>query len=277
MPHILTQQGLRLAFNTLCDNVGLLHFVIQDLEAYVGRYHASKEDQPGVDRVSFLLMNREYLLTLDEWCHYFGFDNSTTAKPFACFTINTSPLNYFSRMKVSDTLPQGNNIECPAIRYLYYVIANTLQACGDFTRVNEEGMMVLAKDVFPNSNIRPNLGALLIIYLKHQELEAQDPIWRGGVIKVLARGLNINVSNLQALEGPPRLGFTNLNGRGMVRKMNGRYYFNIPGADHLIASPLPNGVFSIEDGRLHYDAHVEANLPQQNDEPEGEDVEEEHA
>jgi hypothetical protein len=63
----------------------------------------------------------------------------------------------------------------------------------------------------------------------------------------------------------------------MVRKINGGYYFNIPRADHLIVSPLPNGLFSIEDGRLHYDAWVEANLPQQQNEPEGEEeVEEEN-
>jgi hypothetical protein len=71
------------------------------------------------------------------------------------------------------------------------------------------------------------------------------------------------MSNLRALEGPRHLGFTTLNACGMVRKMNGRYYFIIPGADHLIAAPLPNGLFSIEAGILHYDAQVEENLPQQ--------------
>jgi hypothetical protein len=96
------------------------------LKHIVGWYHNSEENQPGINRISFRLMNREYELTLDEWCHYFGFDNSTSANHFTCFTLNPSPLNYFSRMKVCDTLPQGNNIECVAIRYLYYVIANTL-------------------------------------------------------------------------------------------------------------------------------------------------------
>jgi hypothetical protein len=166
-------------------------------------------------------MNREYDLTLDEWCHYFGFDNRTATNRFTCFTMNPSPLNYFSQMKVPNTLPQGNNNECPAIRFSYYVTANTLQARGDFTSVNEEDMMVLAKVVFPNCNIRPHLGALLIIYLKHQALEARGPIYGGRVITVLARGLNINVSNLQALEGPHRLGFSTLNACGMVRKING--------------------------------------------------------
>jgi hypothetical protein len=85
------------------------------------------------------------------------------------------------------------------------------------------------------------------------------------------------VSNLRALEGPHRLGFTTLNACGVVRKING-YYFNIPGVDHLIAAPSPNGLFSIGDGHLHYDAQVEANLPQEQTEPEGEEeVEEEDA
>jgi hypothetical protein len=46
----------------------------------------------------------------------------------------------------------------------------------------------------------------------------------------------------------------------------------------VIAAPLPNGLFSIEDGCLHYNAQVEASLPQQQNEPEGEEeVEQEHA
>ena len=141
-------------------------------------------------------MNREYELIVDEWCNYFGFENSTTANCYARFTLNPSPIRYFNRMSVSSTLPQGNSIECLAIRYLYYVIANTLHARGDFTRLNGENMMILAKAVFPESNIRLNLGALLILYLNHQALEARGPICGGGVITILARRLNINVSNL---------------------------------------------------------------------------------
>ena len=40
---------------------------------------------------------------------------------------------------------KGGQIESPVIRYLYYVIANTLQARGEFTRVNEEEIIILAK------------------------------------------------------------------------------------------------------------------------------------
>jgi hypothetical protein len=85
---------------------------------------------------------------------------------------------------------------------LYYVITNTLEARGDFTRFSEEDMMVLAKAMFPECNLRPNLGAILVLYLHHKALEARGPICGGGVITVLARRLNIDVSNLRALEGP---------------------------------------------------------------------------
>jgi hypothetical protein len=68
-------------------------------------------------------------------------------------------------------------------------------------------MIVLAKAVFPNCNLMPNLGALLSMCLKHQALVARGPICGGGAITILARALHINVSNLQALEGPRRLGF----------------------------------------------------------------------
>jgi hypothetical protein len=48
-------------------------------------------------------------------------------------------------MSVYEPVPKGGDIDCPAVRYLYYVIAKTLQARGEFTRVNVEDMMVLAK------------------------------------------------------------------------------------------------------------------------------------
>jgi hypothetical protein len=137
-------------------------------------------------------------------------------------------------------------------------------------------MIILAKAASPETNVWPNLGTILVLYLNHQELEAQVTICGGGVITVLARRLNINVSNLRALEGPRRLGFTTMHACGMVRKIEGGYYFNIPGADHLIVAPLPNGLISLEEMRLHYDVQVEENLPPQQDEPkEGEEVEQE--
>jgi nitrite reductase/ring-hydroxylating ferredoxin subunit len=57
----------------------------------------------------------------------------------------------------------------------------------------------------------------------------------------------------------------------MVRKIDVRFYFNISGTYYLIAAPLHNGLFSLEDGRLHYDAQVDANIPQEQNESEGED------
>lgn len=124
-------------------------------------------------------------------------------------------------------------------------------ARGNFTRINEEDMMILAKAVFSNSN--QTLAPFSSFTTKHLKLGGPYAD-RGVFITVLARGLNFNVSNVQALEGPHRLGFTTLNACGMVRKINGGFYFSIPRADHLIAAPLPNGLFSIEDGHLHYDA-----------------------
>ncbi|KAK1680875.1 hypothetical protein QYE76_041723 [Lolium multiflorum] len=175
-----------------------------------------------------------------------------------------------------EALEELDYSNAPIPEYSVEDLIKTIMARGDFTRLNDEDMMVLAKAVFPERNLRPNLGAILVLYLNHQALEARGPICGGGVITVLARRLNIDVSNLQALEGPRRLGSITLNACGMIRKVDGRYYFNIPGADHLIAAPLPNGLFSLVERRLHYDAHVEANLPPQQDEPEeGEEVEQE--
>ena len=76
-------------------------------------------------------------------------------------------------MSVSSTLPQGNCIECPSIRYLYYVIANTLQARGEFTKVNEEEMIILAKAAIPTCNVTPNLGAFLLFHLDRQAVQTR--------------------------------------------------------------------------------------------------------
>ncbi|KAK1644314.1 hypothetical protein QYE76_062119 [Lolium multiflorum] len=158
-PHILNKLGLRNDFSTLCNNVGLLDFCLEEATTYrrltleflstlkhtVNHYYNTEENQPRVDRISFRLMNHKYDLTLDEWCNHFGFENSATAYRYASFTLKPSPSMYFSRMRVASTLPRRNSIKCHVIRYLYYAIANTLQARGDFTRLDEEDMMILAK------------------------------------------------------------------------------------------------------------------------------------
>ena len=47
----------------------------------------------------------------------------------------------------------------------------------------------------------------------------------------------------------------------MIKKRQGRYFIHIPGAGRLYPAPLPNHLFSIEDGCLHYDAWVEQYQP----------------
>jgi hypothetical protein len=147
------------------------------------------------------------------------------------------------------------------LQFPIYIVAKTLQACGEFIRVKEEDMMILAEVVILEYNLTLNLGDLLLFYSAHHSFQSRGPICRGGVITVLARALHINIGNLQPLVGVHRLGFTTPNSRGMVRRTQGIYFLNIPGDDHLIATPLSQGLFSIEDGHLHYDAQVEANLP----------------
>jgi hypothetical protein len=72
--------------------------------------------------------------------------------------LSPSPLEHFHSMDLYNNVPKGGDIECHAIHYLYYVIANTLQACNEFTRVNEEDMLVLVKAAIPEFNMTPNLG-----------------------------------------------------------------------------------------------------------------------
>ena len=164
-------------------------------------------------------------------------------------------------MSTVSPIPKGNIIECPVVRYLYYVIANTLQARGEFTRVNEEHMLVLAKAALPDCNMTPHIGAILVLYLKHQALQTQGAITCGGVITVLAKALHADIGNLMPLMGERHVGFSTLNACGMVSKRSGRYFVRIPGAGRLYPAPLPTNLFSLENGVLHYDAQVEQHQP----------------
>jgi hypothetical protein len=49
----------------------------------------------------------------------------------------------------------------------------------------------------------------------------------------------------------------------MVSRVNGRYIVHIPRAERTYPAPVPHYIFSIEDGRLHYDAQVEQDHPQE--------------
>jgi hypothetical protein len=51
----------------------------------------------------------------------------------------------------------------------------------------------------------------------------------------------------------------------MVSRVNGRYIVHIPIAEHTYPAPIPHYLFSIKDGRLHYDAQVEQDHPEEQD------------
>jgi hypothetical protein len=45
---------------------------------------------------------------------------------------------------------------------MYYLIANTLHACGELKTVNKEDKIILAKATILDFNMTPNLGAMLL-------------------------------------------------------------------------------------------------------------------
>ena len=110
--------------------------------------------------------------------------------------IGTSPNDYFNIMSFTTPINKGKYIQCPAIRYLFYVIANTLQARNEFTRLNDEDILFLAKAAIPNNNLSLNLGLILVRYLDYQSSQSQGPITCGGVIAVLATTMGLNLGNL---------------------------------------------------------------------------------
>jgi hypothetical protein len=127
--------------------------------------------------------------------------------------------------------------------------------------VNEEDMLVLGKAAIPECNMMPNLGAILLFYLDRQVVQTCGPIICGGVATVLANALNVALGNLHPLAGKRLLGFHTLRSCHMVSMVNGRYIVHIPVAERTYPAPVPHYLFSIEDGRLHYDAQVEKTTP----------------
>jgi hypothetical protein len=91
------------------------------------------------------------------------------------------------------------------------------------------------------------------------------PIVCGGVATVLANALNVPLANLCPLAGEHLLGFRTLRSCHMVSKVNGRYVVQIPGAERTHPGPIPHYLFSIKDGRLHYDVQVEQDHPEEQD------------
>ena len=132
----------------------------------------------------------------------------------------------------------GGNIECPAIHYFFYVIANTLQAGGEFTRVNEDEMLILAKAAQVDTDIMPNLGTMLLFHLTYQAHQHHGPISCRGVIIVLANSLGVDLSSLAQLTGERVVGTTTLRGTGMITQQQGRTFIRIAGVAELFPTPM---------------------------------------
>ena len=112
--------------------------------------------------ISFRLLNTNYSLSLDEFCHHLQLPiEDVSVYRIAHQGIGTPPNDYFNMMSFTAPINKGKNIQCPAIRYLFYVIAHTLQARNEFTRLNDEDILVLAKAAIPNNNVSLKLAPYL--------------------------------------------------------------------------------------------------------------------
>ena len=118
---------------------------------------------------------------------------------------------------------------------------------------------------------------MLVRYLDFQSCRGQGPITCGGVITVLAIAMGLDTGNLLPLRGQRYVGFSTLKACGMLTKRGGQYFVHIAGAGRLYPTPLPNNLFSIEEGRLLYDVQVEQDQPEEDvpeeDEDQGEEQE----
>ena len=117
---------------------------------------------------------------------------------------------------------------------------------------------------------------MLLFNLDRQAHQTRGDIACGGIATVLATTPGLNIANLQPLDGERRITLRILRAVGMVLKKQGIYVIHIPRAGRLFPAPLPNNLFSIEDGRLHYvEQEEQVEIDPELEEPEeGEVVEE---
>ena len=206
-PATIHRLGITNDFDLLCNNVGIREFVFQDVPTYrrltmgfLRTLEHTVDIYPGdnsvEERIKFQLMDRSFDMSINEWCNCFGFAYSDGHTRTSNYLLKPQPIHYFSQISIQSNTPKGGNIECPAIRYFFYVSANTLQAGGEFTRVNEDEMLILAKAAQVDTDITPNLGTMLLFHLTRQAHQHRGPITCGGVITVLANSLGVDLSSL---------------------------------------------------------------------------------
>ena len=188
--------------------------------------------------------------------------------------LEPHPRHSFNQMSYHGYKHRASCIECPAIRYFYYVITNSLQARGEVSKVNEENMLVLGKAANLDVGYSPNLGAILLFHLAHQSNCAQGDIVCGGVITMLANSLGLDYTNLRPIVGNTLVNISVLTSAAMVVVRRRRHCIRIPGVEYLLPTPMPNR-FSIEERILHYvPQEGDAAFDQEAPEPEQVDEEE---
>ena len=132
----IAKLGIINDFNLLCANARLHHFVYQGCETYerltlefLSTLTHNVSLVPIVDEeewITFHLMDRDFNITLDEWCNYFGFTNNNDDIHYVYDFLEPHPRQSFYQMSYHGHTQRASCIESPAIQYFYYVITNSL-------------------------------------------------------------------------------------------------------------------------------------------------------
>ena len=257
----LAKLGISNNFNLLCANAGLQDFVYQGHATYhrlmlefLNTLAYNVGHSPRVDEeewITFHLMNQDFNITLEEWCNYFGFTNNDDDVRYVYEYLEPHSRRSFNQMSYHCYKHRASCIEYPAIRYIYYVITNSLQAQGEVSNLNEENMLVLGKAANLDVGYSPNLGAILLFHHAHQSNCSQGDIMCGGVITMLANSLGLDYTNLRPIAGNTLVNIIVVSSAAMVVVRRRHYCIRIPRVEYLLPTPMPNR-FSIENKILHY-------------------------
>ena len=139
-PSTIAKLGIGNDFNLLCANAGLQNFVYQGHATYhrlmlefLSTLSHNVGHSPRVDEeewITFRLMNQNFNINLEEWCNYFSFTNNDDDVRYVYEYHEPHLRHSFNHMSYHGYKHRASCIECPTIRYFYYVITNSMQAQG---------------------------------------------------------------------------------------------------------------------------------------------------
>ena len=144
------------------------------------------------------------MLTLEEWCNCFGFENrgvlesggAPVAKAFGTWElISFKDEHDFASKKVS-------SIQTPTIRHFMTSTANTIFGRQHLGGMSSYDVCVIHVALHPNYAPKPNMRSFLMHHLDRQHKQTRGVVVVGGIVTRLAEHFGLDVDEMHHVPGP---------------------------------------------------------------------------